>query len=118
MADPLRHRQTKGAATDMVDLTPPRHIPTLPDSNASPSQIPAIAHSQSLVSPGEKLPFVTRAEGAVSRCGAVLPRGTYHQLWKSSENTSATTSKRDGKDEDLSRSGVGRAPAALQGGLP
>ena len=29
MADPLRHRQTKGAATDMVDLTPPRHIPTL-----------------------------------------------------------------------------------------
>ena len=32
MADPLRHRQTKGAATDMVDLTPPRHIPTLPDS--------------------------------------------------------------------------------------
>src|SRR4029077_6835636 len=31
MADPLRHRQTKGAATDMVDLTPPRHIPTLPD---------------------------------------------------------------------------------------
>ena len=30
MAEPLRHRQTKGAATDMVDLTPPRHIPTLP----------------------------------------------------------------------------------------
>src|ERR1700730_5837460 len=30
MADPLRHRQTKGAATDMVDLRPPRHIPTLP----------------------------------------------------------------------------------------
>jgi hypothetical protein len=33
MADPLRHRQTKGAATDMVDLTPPRHIPTLPNSD-------------------------------------------------------------------------------------
>jgi hypothetical protein len=32
MADPLRHRQTKGAATDMVDLTPPRHIPTLPNA--------------------------------------------------------------------------------------
>ena len=30
MADPLRHPQTKGAATDMVDLRPPRHIPTLP----------------------------------------------------------------------------------------
>src|ERR1700730_13851773 len=35
MADPLRHRQTKGAATDMVDLTPPRHIPTLPEPRGS-----------------------------------------------------------------------------------
>jgi transposase len=33
MADPLRHRQTKGAATDMVDLRPPRHIPTLPEDD-------------------------------------------------------------------------------------
>src|SRR6516165_352692 len=30
MADPLRHRQTKGAETAMVSLQPPRHIPTLP----------------------------------------------------------------------------------------
>jgi hypothetical protein len=30
MADLLRHRQTKEAETDMADLTPPRHIPTLP----------------------------------------------------------------------------------------
>jgi hypothetical protein len=29
---PLRHRQTKGAATDMFYLTPPRHISTLPIS--------------------------------------------------------------------------------------
>jgi hypothetical protein len=28
----LRHRQTKGAATDMFYLTPPRHISTLPIS--------------------------------------------------------------------------------------
>ena len=35
MADPLRHRQTKGAATDMVDLTPPRHISTLPPTEPS-----------------------------------------------------------------------------------
>jgi len=27
--EPLRHRQTKGAATDMFYLTPPRHISTL-----------------------------------------------------------------------------------------
>ena len=30
MVEPLRHRQTKGAATDMFCLTPPRHISTLP----------------------------------------------------------------------------------------
>jgi hypothetical protein len=30
MVEPLRHRQTKGAATDMFFLTPPRHISTLP----------------------------------------------------------------------------------------
>ncbi len=29
-AAPLRHRQTKGAGTDMLGLTPPRHTPTLP----------------------------------------------------------------------------------------
>src|SRR6516225_644312 len=32
MAAPVRHRQTKGAATDRVDLQPPRHTPTLPPS--------------------------------------------------------------------------------------
>src|SRR5438552_2202759 len=31
MAEPLRHRQTKEAATDMLSLQPPRHIPTLPN---------------------------------------------------------------------------------------
>ena len=30
MAEPLRHRQTKEAATDMFGLKPPRHISTLP----------------------------------------------------------------------------------------
>ena len=29
MAEPLRHRQTKEAATDMFSLKPPRHISTL-----------------------------------------------------------------------------------------
>src|SRR6516162_2157738 len=34
MVAPLRHRQTKGAATDMPGLLPPRHIPTLPETAA------------------------------------------------------------------------------------
>src|SRR6201997_3681577 len=29
-AEPVRHRQTKGAATDMLGLQPLRHISTLP----------------------------------------------------------------------------------------
>ena len=36
MVEPLRHRQTKGAATDMFYLTPPRHISTLPNSSFWP----------------------------------------------------------------------------------
>ena len=30
MVEPVRHRQTKGAATDMFGLQPPRHTSTLP----------------------------------------------------------------------------------------
>src|SRR5829696_1572195 len=30
MVEPLRHRQTKGAVTDMFDLKPPRHTSILP----------------------------------------------------------------------------------------
>src|SRR6266852_4929517 len=30
MGEPMRHRQTKGAATDMFGLQPPRHTSTLP----------------------------------------------------------------------------------------
>ena len=30
MVEPLRHRQTKEAVTDMFYLPPPRHISTLP----------------------------------------------------------------------------------------
>jgi len=36
MADPLRHRQTKGAATDMVDLTPPRTSRLYPEQRPRP----------------------------------------------------------------------------------
>ena len=36
MVEPLRHRQTKEAATDMFYLTPPRHISTLPFASVWP----------------------------------------------------------------------------------
>ena len=42
MVEPLRHRQTKGAETDMLDLTPPRHVSTLPTPAGRFAQIEAI----------------------------------------------------------------------------
>ena len=59
MAEPLRHRQTKEAATDMFDLQPPRHISTLPRSTVlrcAKSDIGAGSESQSAVAPGPPKP--------------------------------------------------------------
>src|SRR3984957_10124108 len=42
MVEPLRHRQTKGAETDMLSLTSPRHTSTLPTPAVSFAQIAAI----------------------------------------------------------------------------
>jgi hypothetical protein len=58
MVEPLRHRQTKGAATDMPGRLPPRHIPTLPFSADQPSR-------------RERLLLVE------SECGAVAVGRTY-----------------------------------------
>jgi ATP-dependent DNA ligase len=38
MVEPLRHRQTKGAETDMFDLQPLRHISTLPEAAVTAMQ--------------------------------------------------------------------------------
>ena len=45
MVEPLRHRQTKGAATDMPGLLPPRHIPTLPIPEIQSETLPACSRS-------------------------------------------------------------------------
>src|SRR5271166_4151380 len=51
MAEPLRHRQTKEAATDMFSLQPPRHIPTLPKPECLPN-----ARTSALASCGHATP--------------------------------------------------------------
>jgi hypothetical protein len=43
MAEPLRHRQTKEAATDMFYLKPPRHISTLPKLLNTTTETPAVS---------------------------------------------------------------------------
>ena len=40
----MRHRQTKGAATDMFDLPPPRHISTLRGVFTSVPELEAAIH--------------------------------------------------------------------------
>ena len=42
MVEPLRHRQTKGAETDMPGLPPPRHIPTLPPAGEDAARDPEV----------------------------------------------------------------------------
>jgi hypothetical protein len=39
MAEPVRHRQTKEAETDMFYLKPPRHISTLPLADIDPATV-------------------------------------------------------------------------------
>src|SRR5262245_56380403 len=39
MVEPVRHRQTKGAETDMLNLPPPRYTSTLPQAALTPSTL-------------------------------------------------------------------------------
>ena len=48
MAEPVRHRQTKGAATDMFDLQPPRHISTLRNPETTKGPLPGHSASGSI----------------------------------------------------------------------
>ena len=43
MVEPLRHRQTKEAETDIFDLKPPRHTSTLPKTGGFPVSTATLA---------------------------------------------------------------------------
>src|ERR1700737_3074315 len=51
MVEPLRHRQTKGAATDMFYLTPPRHISTNLGILATRRSLPVFPDKQTISAP-------------------------------------------------------------------
>ena len=77
MVEPLRHRQTKGAATDMPGLPPPRHFPTLPDTAVrcgDPKRrlSPNIA-AVWMASPGRLNPTVLGHSASDSELGASAP---------------------------------------------
>src|SRR5664280_301345 len=60
MVEPLRHRQTKGAATDMFYLTPPRHISTLPKNGPDGPETPLPVYPEQRTSSDRPVWFVSR----------------------------------------------------------
>src|SRR5215813_6621695 len=88
MAVPLRHRQTKEAATDMFNLQPPRHISTLPcvtsiarphgDAQLYERWRRALRGRQSGVDLKPPQAAVVKSHGG-ERCGKVGTR--FRQVW-------------------------------------
>jgi hypothetical protein len=90
MAEPLRHRQTKGAETDMPGLPPPRHIPTLPDY--SPRSVRASAAR----------PAKLTVPVACREYLGDLDRGIEGYLWPADDHR---------RDQDVKKSAASRNPS-------
>ena len=71
MVEPLRHRQSKEAATDMFSLQPPRHISTLPISTFTTDQsrgmAPKLLVSILAYTFGRRERFAVRESVSISR---------------------------------------------------
>src|SRR5262249_21495583 len=95
MVEPLRHRQTKGAETDMSDLQPPRHISTLPIAtrcgrgNSPGAPLPARASARF----GDVVAFV---QIAGQRAKVSSSQGGIHETTVSSFIARLGTRGRDG----------------------
>jgi hypothetical protein len=96
MVEPLRHRQTKGAATDMFHLPPPRHISTLPKTEGSAFRryvclSPTGRHS--LVRPSVLVDFATNRNRSAIYSYALMtletPLVRHRRDWPVSEPESA-----------------------------
>jgi hypothetical protein len=70
MVEPLRHRQTKGAETDMLGLTPPRHTSTLPK--------PASRNGQMVIRRGLHDPALDAFDGTVR---STRPSASEPDVW-------------------------------------
>src|SRR6516162_4014739 len=95
MAEPLRHRQTKGAETDMPSLPPPRHIPTLPSSDfqfwvpLTEADNPALDTLVHLMACSENVRGTLLA-GPCSSAFRLTPDGIPTEMQSSSESAWAT----------------------------
>jgi hypothetical protein len=84
MVEPLRHRQTKGAATDMFYLTPPRHISTLPIPATSmrTANVRSVPHNRTI---------------CCIRRSRALRRGINRGVWVTGNTGGLLTSPRGGR---------------------
>jgi hypothetical protein len=80
MVEPLRHRQTKEAATDMFNLKQPRHISTLPDSRHLIAHAVRVLHGST-----RKCIFLSRIIHSFNR-SLVLRRISNRSLMRPSSN--------------------------------
>jgi len=67
--EPLRRRQTKGAATDILNLTPPRHTPTLPAPGRRRQGLSSIATAEAYGKARWREPDVILPVGTTTRAG-------------------------------------------------
>src|ERR1700694_1730059 len=83
MVEPLRHRQTKGAATDMFYLTPPRHISTLPRlcENSLEPRTRRIVFSIAFSQEKSPVPSVSTTKKLRQKFYAQDQRRSFHTAW-------------------------------------
>ena len=86
--EPVRHRQTKGAATDRVDLKPPRHTPTLPNLSVR-------RRGRSGIVKGFRMPASHRAEGLHGGRRPKSLEGGNRKAPQSQDRTPACATPRD-----------------------
>ena len=114
MAEPLRHRQTKGAETDMPSLPPPRHIPTLPIAAYRSSLRAIFLTSRTITRPRVSEVLQVFARDGVARALG-LPQDKVHGIWVPGPGSYGRNDAGDaGIDAALLSKAVGR-PVRVQG---
>jgi hypothetical protein len=106
MVEPLRHRQTKGAETDMLDLTPPRHVSTLP-TPATPER--PLGGQESARSTHSLQPPQTVAKG-----GKRAYEGRFRKDRSPDESRRSIPARNTERDDRPARSIVGRSSSFSQ----
>jgi len=109
----LRHRQTKGAATDMFYLTPPRHISTLPKCDLTGRA--ALGAKRTFVE--TLIPARCQEETLAAQASGILDLSSCRRGCRAADGNRTVRDERDaGGVEGVARSRAGRGIASENGG--